>query len=75
MWRMHGWTGLQVAGLVIVFLVKYFKATSFAFPFVLMLIAVFRLAAVPRLFSPQEIQAVREEASLPPCPARVMTLI
>lgn len=60
MWRMHGWTGLQLLCLALVYLVKHFKTSSLGFPFALMLVAVFRLFAIPKIYKPAEIQAVRD---------------
>lgn len=59
MWRMHLFTSIQIICLVIIYIVKQYKASTLAFPFVLVIIAIFRRVLVPRMFSEPELNAVR----------------
>lgn len=56
--RIHLWTGIQIACLGFVYIVKHFKVTALAFPFALMMVSLFRLFVVPRIFKPTEIDAL-----------------
>lgn len=57
-WRMHLFTWIQIVCLVFVYLVKHYKTTALAFPFVLMMFIVFREVVLPHIFSDKELKAV-----------------
>lgn len=58
MWRMHFYTFIQLLCLIILWICKSVQITSLAFPFVLMLIALFRKFIIPKVFQPRELDAV-----------------
>lgn len=55
---MHLYTWIQLVCLFMVYLVKHFKKTALAFPFVLMIFIVFRQLVLPKVFSDKELKAV-----------------
>uniref|UniRef100_A0A914W575 Anion exchange protein n=2 Tax=Plectus sambesii TaxID=2011161 RepID=A0A914W575_9BILA len=57
-WRMHLYTFIQIFCLVFVYMVKYFKTSALAFPFVLMMFIVIRQYALPKIFLEPEIKAL-----------------
>ena len=61
MWRMHLFTGIQIVCLVVIYIVKHYKALTLAFPFVIVIISIFRHALVSRMFSDPELAAVRSK--------------
>uniref|UniRef100_A0A915DB79 Bicarbonate transporter-like transmembrane domain-containing protein n=1 Tax=Ditylenchus dipsaci TaxID=166011 RepID=A0A915DB79_9BILA len=60
-WRMHLYTWIQLGCLFVVYVVKYFKSTALAFPFVLMLFIIFRQTILPKIFSDKELKAIDGE--------------
>ncbi|KAH7696422.1 anion exchange protein 2, partial [Aphelenchoides avenae] len=60
-WRMHAYTWIQLVCLGLVYLVKHFKRTALAFPFVLMIFIVFRQLGLTRIFSNKELKALDGE--------------
>lgn len=55
---MHFYTWIQLCCLLIVYLVKHFKQTALAFPFILMLFIIFRQMILSKIFTEKELQAV-----------------
>lgn len=59
-WRMNFFTTIQLVLLGLIYLVKHYKSTALAFPFVLMVFIAFRQLVLPIIFSEKELKAVRE---------------
>lgn len=57
-WRIHLFTIIQLICLTTIYLVKMFKQTSLAFPFVLILFVFLRQFVIPKIFTENEIKAV-----------------
>lgn len=55
---MNLYTLLQVACLIILWIIKSIKITSLVFPFILMLVAVARQLVLPKIFDEKELNAV-----------------
>ncbi|KAH7713799.1 anion exchange protein 3-like isoform X10 [Aphelenchoides avenae] len=60
-WRLHLYTSIQVVFVLLIYLVKHFKQTALAFPFVLIVFVVFRHVALPWIFSQTELKALEDE--------------
>ncbi|CAD5226586.1 unnamed protein product [Bursaphelenchus xylophilus] len=60
-WRMHMFTWIQIVCLVFVYMVKHYKKTALAFPFVLMLFITLRELVLPKIFSDKELKALDGE--------------
>lgn len=56
--KMHFYTAIQFVCFACLWVVNMFAISALAFPFVLMLIAVFRLFVVPKFFTVSELEAV-----------------
>jgi hypothetical protein len=57
-WRLNMYTLIQIILLVFIFMVKHYKRTALAFPFVLILFIAFRQFIMPLIFSDKELNAV-----------------
>lgn len=57
-WRMNFYTLIQIVLLGFIFLVKHYKKTALAFPFVLILFIAFRQLIMPLMFTEKELKAV-----------------
>lgn len=58
MWRMHLFTTIQLCCLLLLWICKSTRYLSLAFPFLLMLVALFRRFGIPILFSHRELKAL-----------------
>ncbi|CAD5219178.1 unnamed protein product [Bursaphelenchus okinawaensis] len=60
-WRMHLFTWIQIICLSFIYMVKHYKKTALAFPFVLMLFIMFRELVLPKVFTDKELKALDGE--------------
>uniref|UniRef100_A0A9J2P7R1 Anion exchange protein n=1 Tax=Ascaris lumbricoides TaxID=6252 RepID=A0A9J2P7R1_ASCLU len=58
-WRMHLYTTIQTMCLLVVYTVKHYKETALSFPFILMLFILLRQCVLTKIFTADEIKAVR----------------
>ncbi|VDK84007.1 unnamed protein product, partial [Onchocerca ochengi] len=56
--RMHLYTSIQIICLIIIYVVKYFKRTALAFPFILMLFILLRQLFLKKIFTEKELKAL-----------------
>ena len=63
-WKLHLFTSIQLALLVVLWLGQQFKAISLSFPFVLMLLIPIRLYLLPLFFNADELSAVRLDGAI-----------
>ncbi|VDN53128.1 unnamed protein product [Dracunculus medinensis] len=63
-WRIHLFTIIQLICLTTIYLVKMFKQTSLAFPFVLILFVFLRQFVIPKIFTENEIKALDGDEDL-----------
>ncbi len=55
---MHLYTWIQLLCLALIYLVKQFKQSALAFPFVLIIFVLLRQVVLPRIFTDEELKAV-----------------